>query len=77
MGSLCFARVSNEESLEGESKGEGQAAPSDVPATGFLPIVVSPQASSPIEIAFPCGATVRVHHDADLRLMQHVATGLL
>jgi transposase len=39
--------------------------------------VVSPQASSPIEIAFPCCATVRVHHDADMRLLQHVAAGLL
>jgi hypothetical protein len=63
--------------LEGEPKGQRQASGSDAAAMGFVPVVIRPPVGSPIEIAFPCGATVRVQQDADLQLLQHVAACLL
>jgi hypothetical protein len=63
--------------LERQAEGERQASGSDATAIGFVPIVVRPPVGSPIEISFPCGATIRVQHDADLRLLQHVAACLL
>jgi hypothetical protein len=43
---------------------------------GFVPVLVAAQGNQPIEIAFPCGATVRVQHGADLALLQRVAACL-